>query len=70
MRKEYNDRHNAFLVNPAVTHGEYEAQRAAKLANDAESMKQFEKMLANSDAAIIDYWAVISQRSESAKAKS
>lgn len=27
MRKEYNDRWSAPLVNPAVTHGEYLAQR-------------------------------------------
>lgn len=28
MRKEYNDRWNAPLVNPPITHGEYMAQRA------------------------------------------
>lgn len=26
-RKEYNDRHNAPLVNPGITYGEYEKNR-------------------------------------------
>lgn len=35
MRKEYNDRHNAPLVNPAITHGEYEAQKAKSETREA-----------------------------------
>lgn len=38
MRKEYNDRANAPLVNPGITHGEYMAQRANKPKTDVETL--------------------------------
>lgn len=44
MRKEYNDRHLAPLVNPGITLKEYEAQRAL----DSEKMRGgFENMLSD-----------------------
>lgn len=32
MRKEYNDRQNAVLVNPGITLGEYEAKKVRTCA--------------------------------------
>ena len=63
-RKEYNNRLDAKLVNPFFTIEECEANRVSRAKTDAEICNQFEKMLSDSDAAIVEYWAVIRQRSE------
>lgn len=38
MRKEYQDRWTAPLVNPAVTYGEYEARKKAEVPKFSEAM--------------------------------
>lgn len=69
MRKEYQDRFYAPIVNPSVTLGEYEEKRASQefSKSDFDLISQFESMLADesygeSQAA---FFAEVEARSES-----
>jgi len=70
MRKEYNNRLDAPLVNPAFTIGEYEAATPAAKAlqpnRDADLISQFEGMLQARDAEQAGYWDQVRARSERA----
>lgn len=71
MRKEYNNRWNAPLVNPPITHGEYEALRAIKKVSqsvqDAKLADDSEAMLIARDAEQAAYFEQIRLRSISNK---
>lgn len=70
MRKEYNNRHDAPLVYPAIRYNECVAQHEAKSDDDIKLIEQFEKMLADKDAETDTYWQAIRERSENnARAK-
>ena len=51
MRKEYNDRHIAPLVNPPVTYGEYEQVRNSEL----ETMRRFEEFQSSKPESLTDW---------------
>lgn len=68
MRKEYNDRWNAPLVNPGFTLGEYEAERA-------KTKSVFQEIVEALDAAEAggllgqSYWDQVKARSEAKAAE-
>lgn len=67
MRKEYNDRWNASLVNPCFTLPEYEASKANGFLRSESLERKFNAKIKES----VNYFEEIANRSEAiARAKS